>query len=153
MTLAANSNSASRRSVISDEVRKLIIQQYSVNKMKIIDISRMFNVPRTTVSSIISNFNKNGQETKLKRGGDYSSKLNDEMKDSVRSWIDENAAITLKNLCTKVQEKYNIVVSSTTIHRTIKDFHYSLKRISLIPVRRNTESTIENRLQYPLAFN
>ena len=44
MRLATNSESASRRSVISDEARKLIIKQYSVNKIFIIKIVKRQNL-------------------------------------------------------------------------------------------------------------
>ena len=42
----------------------------------------------------------------------------------------------------------NISVSLSTINRAIDSFHYTLKRISLVPIRRNTEKNINTRQNY-----
>lgn len=152
MTSDQNGVKKTRRK-ISDEVRKLIIKQSNEFQMKNSDISKLFNLPRTTVATIISAYNIKGQTSRLYSGGDHSSKLNANVKAKIRQWVDENATITLKNLKAKVFENFSLNVSTTTIYRTIKNFHYSLKKITIVPERRNFQSTIETRHNYALEFN
>jgi hypothetical protein len=54
----------------------------------------------------------------------------------------------LKTISEKIFEKYNVVVSKSTIDRYISTFNFTLKRISLIPTRRNDERSLEERFIY-----
>ena len=41
-----------------------------------------------------------------------------------------------------------IIISPSTISRYIDNFHYSLKRVSIVPIRRNTPETLALRREY-----
>ncbi|TBU19960.1 DDE-like endonuclease [Hamiltosporidium tvaerminnensis] len=47
---------------------------------------------------------------------------------------------------------FNIDVSTSTIDRALREFHYTLKRVTLVTERRNTLSTIELRTNYATSF-
>ncbi|KAI5154726.1 hypothetical protein ENBRE01_3451, partial [Enteropsectra breve] len=108
---------------------------------------------RTTVSSVLNVYNLTGRVNAEVRGGVRVKKITDEIRDSIRQWIDENCGLTLKELACKVEDKYGIAVSITTSNRTIGSFNYSFKRTSLIPERRNCPGTIETRKNYGINFN
>jgi hypothetical protein len=44
-------------------------------------------------------------------------------------------------------------ISLSTVNRAIQNFHYSVKRISFVPERRNTPDTIEARFDYAVQYN
>ncbi|KAF7692219.1 hypothetical protein CDIK_2440 [Cucumispora dikerogammari] len=46
----------------------------------------------------------------------------------------------------------NKTVSLSTIDRCIREFHYTLKDITIVPEKRNTDSTIATRLEYAKKF-
>ena len=62
--------------------------------------------------------------------------------------INEDVSITIKSLKTKLSVDKNVTVSASTIERAIKNFHYSFKRVQLVPARRNTENNIKERFIY-----
>lgn len=105
------------------------------------------------MASIVSNYNTKGQINAIKRGGDHSSKLSIEQKILIKSWVDEDATITLKELSNKLNISCGLNVSTSTINRCLNNFHYTLKNLTLVPVRRNTPSTIEHRFTYAQNFN
>ncbi|KAI5151845.1 hypothetical protein ENBRE01_3025 [Enteropsectra breve] len=46
-------------------------------------------------------------------------KITDEVRASIRQWIDENCGLTLIELAGRVADMYGIIVSIATINRTI----------------------------------
>ena len=116
-------------------------------------ISYNVGVKRTTVATIVSSFLIDGKVQSSKRGGDFSTKLSDGNKMMIRSWVDEDATITLKKLRQKLMDECNMSVSVSTINRYLNQFHYSLKTLTIVPQRRNCESTLDQRLFYAQKFN
>ncbi|KAG0437239.1 hypothetical protein DMUE_3802 [Dictyocoela muelleri] len=60
--------------------------------------------------------------------------------------------MSLKMLKEKVYEKFGIVCSLKTIDRSVQGFFYSLKRLSIIPAKRNDRIVIDKRLLYAQEF-
>ena len=116
-------------------------------------ISENVGVKRQTVASIVKSYLLTGKTECFKRGGDFSSKLDDDKKLLIRSWVDEDATITLKTLRLKLLDECGISVSVSTINRCLKEFHYSLKILTIVPERRNSDNTIEQRFIYAQEFN
>ena len=132
---------------VNNEDRKRIVDAYISGK-SIKDITEILKFKRQTVNSIIKIYNTEGRINKLKRGGRHNEKLNNEQKNEIKEWINENASITLLEISNKINAKYHILISKSTISRIIENFHYSFKRISLIPVRRNNQETKLIRKNY-----
>ena len=59
--------------------------------------------------------------------------------------INFDAGVTLKDLQHLVYETFNITCCKTTIENYIKGFNYSVKRTSILPVRRNDINAINLR--------
>jgi transposase len=68
-------------------------------------------------------------------------------------WVDDECQIQLKNLKQKCLDEWGIVVSLSTVSRALKEFHYTVKRVSLIPEKRNTPEVIDKRYDYAVQFN
>ncbi len=147
-----NPNNNRSRRFLSDEIRRLIIS-HTENGCNVTTIARMMNLPRTTVSTVVSKFRNTGSIDRGNRGGDRRTKLSDEQKENVRTWVNEDATLTLEQLASKVQQEYSLSVSYSTINRCLNNFHYTLKTGVVVPERRNVEATIEERLSYAISFN
>jgi hypothetical protein len=58
----------------------------------------------------------------------------------------------LRAIKTKYEEELQIVVSKSTIERTIENFKYSFKRVNNLPVRSNDEQSLNARSCYGNLF-
>ena len=74
-----------------------------------------------------------------RRGATRPKKLTDEHRIAIMSWIDEDCSITLKAMAARLADRFAITVGASTINRAIDDFHFSWKRTSIIPFRRNDD--------------
>jgi transposase len=89
---------------------------------------------------------RDGRVTK-KKTGKRRSKISDEQKEKLCDWVDDDCQLTLKQLAAKCFEKWQIVLSPSTVARALKHFHYSFKRVTLNTERRNSRDVIEKRCQ------
>ncbi|KAG0430809.1 Paired box protein Pax-6, partial [Dictyocoela muelleri] len=115
---------------------------------EISDISRSIDVKRSTVYNIIKRYNETNSTAHLPKGGDKRSVLSNNVKNKIKEWLDENCLLTLREIVEKIRIMHEINVSLSTVNRAIKDFHYTIKRLSVAPERRNCISTIDIRYQY-----
>lgn len=101
--------------------------------------------------SIINRFKKFGRENRTK--GHRPRKLTPNQVELIKCYVDEDCTRTLETIKDFILSQFNIELSTTSVHRYLSTLHYSLKRISPIPVRRNCQSTIEERFRYALKFS
>jgi hypothetical protein len=59
----------------------------------------------------------------------------------VKNIIENDASTSLQKIKTELENNAFKFVSTSKIHRLIDPFEYSFKRIQLIPIRRNEETT------------
>jgi transposase len=140
-----------QKNKLSNEDRTRIVQ-YHLEGIKTQAISELVCFPRATISAVITTYKQSGRINILSRGCDKRTLVSEEQKIAVKTWVDENLTSTLKNLVQKFNSIYNMVVDDNTIDRCSKNFHYSLKQITLVPERRNCERTINLRAEYGNVF-
>lgn len=90
-------------------------------------------------------------ETKL-LGGQRKKALNDVHIAALQKNIDDDCSISLELLRDNLKNDFNIDVCTMTIHRYIKSFNYTVKKTTLIPIKRNDERAINAREEYANAF-
>ncbi|MEN2495836.1 MAG: hypothetical protein MHMPM18_000424 [Marteilia pararefringens] len=112
---------------ISLETRQSIIDHFTQHKLKKSEISKLVNMPRSTVVTIINRYVKTGRLKILKRGGDRRSLLKGDNIKIIVSWMTENKGMTLKMLKEKIGSVMGIVVSQSTITRTLKKYNVDRK--------------------------
>ncbi|KII67453.1 hypothetical protein RF11_07839 [Thelohanellus kitauei] len=105
---------------LSDLDRKRIVDAYQKGQ-KASEISLVIGVARSTINSVIKIFNQSGRIDSNKRGYIKPEKLNEDQKEMIKSWVDDNAGIPLRTIVTKVQEEMDISVGKrffkdSTIH-------------------------------------
>ena len=76
------------------------------------------------------------------------SQITSEMLVFLLSQIEANSEITLDNLATLVQEKFQIQISVSSIHRALEKMDVTWKNILPIPVNWNTPEIIRARSDY-----
>lgn len=139
------------RNKITNMQRQAVIYNHE-RGMRAQDIANFLQLPRTTILTIIKMENNPNRHLVGRRGGDHRSKLNDQDKLAIQQWVDKDPCITLQDICTKIQTDLGKVVSKSTAQRCLKLMHYSIKRIILVPERRNTDETIDARKRYAENF-
>lgn len=80
-----------------------------------------------------------------KKGGDRRSKLNDDHKSFIRDLVDNDCTITLEAIARKLRESHAISVTKQTVSNCLGSFHYSLKRIAIVPEARNSDEVLTKR--------
>ncbi|TBU21016.1 DDE-like endonuclease [Hamiltosporidium tvaerminnensis] len=140
-----------RKQMVSINDRKGTIEKpleaYSMSA-----IASMYRINYQTVNSIVRRYLKTGLVFVEKSGSDKRSKLTLEIKESLQTYVDLNVRKTLYELAEWVKCTFNVDVSTSTIDRALRKFHYTLKRVTLLPVRRNILSKIELRTNYEASF-
>ena len=54
-------------------------------------------------------------------------------------WIDEDVTITLQAIKNRVHEEFDVNMGISSVENYIKLFHYTFKRLHVIPVAADTE--------------
>ncbi|KII63021.1 hypothetical protein RF11_07109 [Thelohanellus kitauei] len=85
---------------LSDLDRKRIVDAYQKGQ-KASEISLVLGVARSTINSVIKIFNQSGRIDSNKRGYIKPEKLNEDQKEMIKSWVDDNAGIPLRTIVTK----------------------------------------------------
>ena len=143
---------ARKNNTVSNSDRERIIASYESQK-SLTEISQILGMKRTTVIEIIKHYTKTGCVLASRRGSTPASKLTDEQNNIIKSWVDSDCTLSLNSIKNKVMDELSINISKSTIHRILDCFHYSLKKIHIIPERRNAIENIEVRKQYAIQFS
>lgn len=141
------------RQHISVENKKKIVKLY-LDQYRMTDIANIMDLNIQTVSRIVQKYLKDGevQDNSHKKGGPHTKKLNEEQLQIVKNWVDEDCSLSLKTITEKCLAEFGVRICISTARNYLTGFNYTLKRIKLLPERRNTPQTIEVRKQYALRF-
>lgn len=135
----------------TNENRKRVVDAYNAGRSAS-QIAEFMNMKRTTVHMIIKKYKETGEVNCSKCGGNKATILNLQQRNAIMEWINEDCSITLKSMADKCLSEFGIKVSLPTLHNYIKGFKYSLKRIHVLPERRNDDKAIQARKKYAAEF-
>ena len=127
---------------ISSEIKKLIISAHS-DGLNSTEISKRFGINASTVRVIVY-LSKKTDKSNRSPGGS-KKRLDDNMISTLRSWFEDDCQISLSAAAKKLEETFNVKVSSSTVKSYLDRLHFSFKRISIVPHRRNSPDVIEAR--------
>jgi transposase len=136
---------------LSNDTRRLIINAYN-NQNSVEEIAILFECHKKTVQRIVDIYQSEGRVVGKPSGGCKRKILGDEHKRAIQSYVSEDCSISLERISSKLFQDFGIRVGKSTVHRTMGQFSYSFKRVTLIPERRNDEGTIETRYTYARDF-
>ena len=117
---------------VSKEMRKVLINAVEKEGKSVTEMSKLLKIPRPNAFRIIQNFRKTGKLECGARGGRRPSLILID-KQFIRNLLDEDCSLKLKDICCQINAEFYILVSRKTIERSIKAFHFSRKRVTLIP--------------------
>ncbi|XP_074593545.1 uncharacterized protein LOC141849223 [Brevipalpus obovatus] len=134
---------------ITKEIKQLIIDAYRAGQ-QVKDISKNLNVNLNSVKTVIFRFKK---DQKLERErGHRPKKLEQHQVEIIRSWFEDRCQTTLQEAADKCEEEFGIKVCPSTICNYLDRIHFSFKRISPVPERRNSPENIRSRKEYARKF-
>ncbi|KII69826.1 hypothetical protein RF11_13052 [Thelohanellus kitauei] len=142
-----NSTSTTTKQV-SDEIRKIIIK-ISKTGQGAQQISEALGCSRHRVHRVVKAYDTEGTISR-KNAACIPSKLSDEHKDFIIDQRDVDCYITIKSLKTKLLERFEVNICSSTISKAIGSSNNSFKRVYFVPQRRNTPENIEVRYTYTI---
>lgn len=141
-----------QNSKISNEVRGLIINAMH-RGLSSVDVGRQFNVKPNTIRKIYGKNLRTGQINK-QSAGHRRQVLTPQQKEIICDWIDEDCTLTLSSIKQKCLNQWpGIQISISTVNRALKEFHYSMKRVTCVPERRNTPEVIQSRFNFAIQYN
>ena len=117
------------------------------------EVATYFGIPRTSVTSIIDTFRKHNRIYPLPTKPNRRKLLSKQQAKAVVNIVKAQNDITLKQIQQQIIDDSNIFsninsIDRSTIHRTLKRNNVSMKNLDIIPLGRNTPTTIENRYEY-----
>jgi len=138
---------------VSDEIRKELCRRYDEGKSVPMICSEFAHINSKTITSILRVYMTTGRQLKNHKGSAAGSrKLSIDDKDFIKSKINEDVSISLKQLKTELQQERNKIISISTIYPTIGEFNYSFKLLQLVPLKRNVETNLIRRHEYATNF-
>jgi len=133
---------------IKNDDREEIVNSYE-NGATASEIASLYQFNVSTVRTIIKKYLQTGNyKTEYSAEREGIQKLNEEQKEQVRRWVDEDCSITLLKLAERILQEMEIKVSRQTISRVLKSFHYTLKPVHRIPDANAIEVQSNNELLF-----
>ena len=121
-------------------------------KFKIKDISKKLHLNRKTVRNIIKNIENNIPfelaSNKLKKTCQIRNLNYSEVDQSIYNTILCNNSCVIKEIKAEVCQKTGVDLSESSISRKIKRMNITRKRLSKVPIERNTIENINRRAKY-----
>ncbi len=128
----------------SFEVRQLVIFNASKGKSGN-EISKLFNIPRSTVYDILRRFERENRIESLKQNG-APEKLTEIEKRFIRKEIEKNPKVSGPKLATALLERTGKTITAQTVRNTIKSMGYNSRTARLKPLL--STANIEKRFNF-----
>lgn len=148
-----NNGHRRRNAKISNEMRTLVIN-FLNSGSTVKNVAQQFSVLPDTVRKMYATYRRTNNVAKVS-AGHRQPKLSLAQKEQICDWINEDCSITLRQLKQKCLNEWPLLqqISLSTINRALKSFHYSFKRTSFVPERRNIPEIIQARFDYAVHYN
>ena len=113
---------------LSTETKELIIT-LSESMQNKAELSRMLNIPRTTITSVLSKYRRTGTvETKLTRSGRKRSFTNRD-RNALKRLVKSNRRLTLQDITAKLNECKTKTFSQKTVQRELHSEGYKRRLV------------------------
>ena len=87
------------------------------------ELSRMLNIPRTTITSVLSNYRRTGTVETLTRGGRKRSFTNRD-RNALKRLVKSNRRLTVQDITAKLNECKTKTFSQKTVQRVLHSEGY-----------------------------
>ena len=138
---------------VSREKRALLCQTFDQGG-DTTSLTQSLEINPHTARGIIYKYRKSGNFEPKKKGGRFHVRISQEMEGFVVSYVESQPDATLKQMKSALADEFKLQrpISESTIARHLDGRCITLKRASLSPDSRNSESTIGKRQNYAQWF-
>jgi len=140
-----------RKKQMTDETRGKIVGKYESGKPPCV-ISDELDIKYETVRSVLRIYKQNGRVNAIVKRASKARKITPEIESLIKTKISEDCSVTLKSLKDSVSREKDLAISTSSICRSIKNFNYSLKRVTLVPEVRNCKRVVDQRYDYSNSY-
>lgn len=162
-SISAESSSPSKRrrnTVISEHVKKLIIEKHFDEDLSVTKIARFFNLSWSTVNHIIERYMERGTVESMPRGGRAKTlvMLTVEHTEFIINLLDNDCQLTMGLIRDELFKRFPALadkgVSPQQIHKHImQKIGFTIKRTKPVEKKRNSLDIIENRKKFARTGN
>lgn len=139
----------SSRPIIPQELRSRFLQYVqSTPGISIRSIASIFGLKFSTAYAIVRHFEDTGEMGTKKKGGSRHVKMTAAAKEAIEQWIDDDAALTLRQMKARLSEQFGISVSEKTVSYYVTKSGFTFKMVRALPMARNTPEAVILRRQY-----
>lgn len=140
------------RKTITEETVSTVLAMHRTGNYTIQKIAALLQMHRHTASKIIENSEKQmpfisagkkRSETCAAKNATYSN-----VDQTIYNAINLNNSLTLKEVKEKVLEICNVSISGSSVHRKLRSMNITRKRLTLVPIERNTADRLDARALY-----
>lgn len=127
----------------SDAARARVIQEAEAGgdwKM----VARANGIPYKTAHDWL----RKGNPERNKRGGGRAKKISAEIMEVIVNWVEENCQITVKEICRRLRNERNIIVSHQSVSKRLDGQLVTVKKVHNLAHGVNTPENKELRRQY-----
>lgn len=112
----------------SIDLRQKIIDIRKQEKMSIRALAARFSVAKSFVQKIVKQYQQTGNISPRKRGGNQKPKVSGHNLIILQEIIEQNNDCTLRELCTLLELKTGIIVSTSTMDRLCRKLNLTVKK-------------------------
>ncbi|KII64613.1 Transposon Tf2-6 polyprotein [Thelohanellus kitauei] len=136
--------SENRRKSLSNEMKKMIFKMVVLEGQQVASVSRILDIPRTTIHTALKKIQPDGTIVESRRGGTTVTKLTPEIERQITQLINDNCTMTTSDII----EKIGITVNETTVWRWLKKLNFSWKMTRPVAVLRNDPTVKSERKSF-----
>jgi transposase len=136
---------------LTDSVRAQICSKYD-DGQSIIAIANLLELKYATVSSVVKLYEGSGRISAMKTRRSRLPKLTAGDRELIFSDVADDCSVTLERLRERLASERGVRVSTATIFRMLREFHYSVKQVTLVPLARNTPQNLRLTRDYAIEF-
>ena len=135
---------------ISDVDRNRLIDAFEADDADYLQVADTLGIKHSTARSIIGIYLRDGRRNKLPKGGPVNQKIDDDMRNALQRYLDENPLLTLRELNAKLRADLpnKPFVTTSTIARTLDGMLITLKLAEDVPEQRNSPRILDARVDF-----
>lgn len=131
----------------SNDFRLKIIEEIKENNHTKTQIAKRFRVSRSFVYNLWARFKKTGSYEAKPRGNTTPPKVDAIGEEHIREWLSNEPDLTLRDLCERYDEHFNILMGKSSMDRALKRMKMTYKK-SLYDPKKYSERVEKLRIEY-----
>jgi hypothetical protein len=135
---------------IPDIDRNRLIDAFEADDADYLEVADTLGINHSTARSIVGLYLRDGRRNKLPKGGPINRKIDDDMRDALQRYLDDNPLMTLGQLNAQLRADLpnKPFVTTSTVARTLDGMLMTLKLAEDVPEQRNEQRILDARVVF-----